>query len=638
MCGLAGVIVHASSVRPVLATAQAMADALVHRGPDDAGSWQDERGRIAMAHRRLSIFDLSSAGKQPMTSPDGRWVGVFNGAIYNYRDLKRDLQDAGIVFRTATDTEVLLAAVQCWGVGAALARLVGMFAFALFDTQARRLTLARDRAGQKPLYVGRIGPDIAFASELKAFMAVPGFTRRIDPAAARLYAEYGCVPAPHSIFADVQHLRPGYFADIDVDRDEPGELVQAAYWSRAAFRPVPAMSEADARRGAEALLAEAVKSQMIADVPLGAFLSGGIDSTAVVALMQEQASQPVRTFTIGSDDPVLDESAPARAVARHLGTDHTELRVNGADALAVVERLSEIYDEPLADASQIPTVLIAERARRHVTVALTGDGGDENFGGYTRHLYASRLQRLSRVLPLFARQALADIGTALPRQAWVWLEHLGGPTRLADKVGKALRGLPAGSPDELYAALVRVWSVRPLVQSTDSPPWTGGMKGEAAQRDIADVFMVLDFVGYLPNDVLTKVDRATMAVALEARAPLLDHRVVEFMAGVPAELKLRGGVSKRILREIVASRIPAALIDRPKAGFDVPIGPWLRGPLRDWAAALLDPPALNRTGMFETDAVARAWRRHQSGHADLSAELWCVLMFQAWAARYRATF
>lgn len=617
-----------------------MTSRLVHRGPDDAGLWQDTGAGIALGHRRLSIIDTTSAGHQPMQSASGRFVIVFNGEIYNFRDIRAQLEALGVVFRTQSDTEVLLAALEQWGIRDALQRLVGMFAFALWDGRDRSLTLARDRAGEKPLYWGLLDGNLCFASELKAFRIVPGFAGEVDRHALSLFMKYAYVPAPRSIYRSVHKLPPGHLATIRRAAGGDLKVDVTRYWSLGSLSDRPAVSYEDARREAEHLLNRSVREQMVADVPLGAFLSGGIDSTAIVALMQENSNRKVKTFSLGSSESAYDESKFAAAIAQRLGTDHTELRVSPSEALQVVPELGGLYDEPFADSSQIPTVLVARLARRDVTVALSGDAGDEVFGGYNRYLFAPRVWSATGRWPASLRRgvgaALSQPSPASWDRAAALLSRVAGrpPVRLfGEKMAKIARAIPAATPRELYERLASCWVDPPVV--SDSPA-EGASWFEvppaltAGDGRFVDLMMYLDFVTYLPDDILVKVDRACMSASLEGRVPILDHRLVDFMSGLPTSYKLGPSGSKSILRDIVYSRVPREMLDRPKTGFGVPIDTWMRGPLRDWAESLLDEPTLSAEGFFDSVKVRAAWQQHLSGERLRHHEIWAVLMFQAW--------
>jgi asparagine synthase (glutamine-hydrolysing) len=621
-----------------------MADTLVHRGPDDAGVWCDADAGVALAHRRLSILDLSPAGHQPMDSADGRYTIVFNGEIYNFEDLRGELEHAGVapVWRGHSDTEVVLAAVSAWGLGKSLAQLVGMFAFALWDRATRSLHLVRDRMGEKPLYYGWARDVFSFGSELKALKAAPQFDATVDRDALASFVGCGWVPAPHSIYRDAKKLPPGTSLTLS-----PHDVASRAwpeprpYWSLtqavSAGREAPFQgSEADAVAALDQALRTAVRGQMVADVPLGAFLSGGIDSSTVVALMQAQSARPVRTFSIGFRESDYDEADQARAVARHLGTDHTDLYVTPRDALAVVPRLPRIYDEPFADASQVPTFLVAELARKHVTVSLSGDGGDELFGGYSRYAWGAALHaRLGR-LPVALRSIAAKALTSLSPGAWDRLFRAASPVLPAaarqrlpgDKLHKLAGALPYRSTADLYARLLALWPGSVALGAGESP--ARRQMPQDAQLDVAETMMLADAKTYLPDDILVKVDRAAMAVSLETRVPMLDHRVVELAWRLPAQLKIRGTRGKHILRSVLARYVPPELTERAKMGFSVPLDDWLRGPLRDWAEALLEPARLRREGFLDAAPIRARWQEHLSGARNRQQSLWAILMFQAW--------
>jgi asparagine synthase (glutamine-hydrolysing) len=634
MCGISGFLAGGELPAEHSRTLDAMTNALAHRGPDDRGTWADEAAGVALGHRRLSIIDLSPEGHQPMHSASGRYVIVFNGEIYNYRELAAELRTIGIGFRGHSDTEVMLAAVEQWGFEQALRRANGMFAIAMWDRADRRLHLARDRVGKKPLFYGWAGSTLLFGSELKALIQYPEFAPRVDPGALALFLRHDYVPAPWSILQGVYKLLPGTVLSLD-----RGDAVRGAAshspraQSRHYWDPLEVLgnslasrvrcSATEARKELDGLLRDAVALRMHADVPLGAFLSGGTDSSTVVALMQAQASRPVRTFSIGFDDPRHDEAGRARAVARHLGTDHTELYVSGVDALSLVPELPRMFDEPFADSSQIPTALVARLARRHVTVALSGDGGDELFCGYGRYMRALRVWRWHRRIPRLLRSALlAPLGGHADREA--------RDSRLAQLAGE----LATDSAAAIYLNRVSRWRfpdnvvrgahehVTPFTDATLRP----------ATDDTAHALMYLDFVTYLPEDILAKVDRTTMAVALEARAPLLDYRVVEYAFRLPLSMKLRGGEQKWLLRQVLRQYLPEALVDQPKRGFGAPVDGWLRGPLREWATELLDPARLAREGHFEVAPVSAIWNEFLAGRRKWHTHLWNILMFQEWLA------
>lgn len=642
MCGLAGFLnlnggFHADTARTVVL---AMAATLRHRGPDDEGVWLDEQAGIALSHRRLAILDLSPAGHQPMVSACGRYVVAFNGEIYNHRELRGDLRD--VAWRGHSDTETLLAAVAHWGVEGALERFTGMFAFALWDRQERALHLARDRFGEKPLYYGRMGNALLFGSELKALRCHPAWRGEIDRNTLALYLRHNHIPAPYSIYRGISKLPPGALLTLGVETW--GEAVPRSWWSARAQAESGVAhpfvgSEGEALERLDELLRAAVRGQMAADVPLGAFLSGGVDSSLVVALMQAQAERPVKTFTIGFSEAQYNEAHHARAVARHLGTEHTELLVTPDQARAVIPLLPEIYDEPFADSSQIPTFLVAQLARSHVTVSLSGDGGDELFGGYNRYLWADAIWRKVRWLPGMGRRALGALLSALPPHAWDGLFRLLPPALQqqtpGDKLHKLAEILAADSPEQVYLNLVSQWKTPAAVVLGSREPLTAltDPAQGAALTDFISRMMLLDTVSYLPGDILVKLDRAAMAVSLETRVPLLDHRVAEFAWSLPRALKIRDGQGKWPLRQLLYRHVPETLIERPKMGFGVPVGAWLRGPLINWAEDLLDESRLREEGFFDPAQIRRKWQVHLSGRRNEQHALWNVLMFQEWLAR-----
>jgi asparagine synthase (glutamine-hydrolysing) len=653
MCGFAGLIdlerrTTEQAMRVVIAR---MASTLRHRGPDDAGIWVDAAAGVALGHRRLSILDLSSAGHQPMVSASGRHVLVFNGEIYNFQQLRCELDRAtrgALYFHGHSDTEVMLAALEHWGVQRAISRMNGMFAFALWDRRERVLYLGRDRLGEKPVYYGWTGKTFLFGSELKALRCYPDFSAEINRQALALYLRHNCIPAPHTIYEGIYKLPPATI--LAVSGDAAATAVPAPYWSlkdvvqRGVADPFSG-SEQDAIEELEALLRDAVKIRMLTNVPLGAFLSGGVDSSAVVALMQAQSEQPVKTFTIGSCEPDYDEAADARAVARHLGTQHTELYVTPAEAMALIPRLPEIYDEPFADSSQIVTFLVAELARHYVTVGLSGDGGDEVFGGYNRHVWNGRIWNSIKWAPLNARRAAARAIRQVSPYKWQKLfQSLSAvlPRSLMQrqfgyKFHKLAGVLPASSPQAMYLTLASHWLEPQSVVLGGKEPETLLTRTDAWPQlpDLAQEMMFLDAATYLPDDILTKVDRATMAVSLEARVPLLDHRVVEFAWRLPNHLKLHDGRGKVILRRMLNRYVPSELIDRPKSGFGIPLDTWLRGPLRDWVESLLDESRLRSEGFFNPRPIREYWTQHLAGNCDWQYPLWDVLMFQAWLSSQR---
>ncbi|MBJ9615514.1 asparagine synthase (glutamine-hydrolyzing) [Burkholderia multivorans] len=654
MCGIDGflnsVAFDEETARGTLAR---MTASLAHRGPDAQGLWVDPAAGIALGHRRLAIVDLSVHGRQPMASACGRYVMVFNGEIYNHRELRAQLERVGRApaWRGHSDTEVLLAAFAAWGVDATLRRATGMFALALWNRESRVLTLARDRIGEKPLYYGRIGDALVFASELKALRAYPGFDGEIDRDALCLYLRHSAVPAPHTIYRGIRKLPPGSWIQFEHAQDTPRIRT---YWALehaidAGHHEPFAGTAAEAVDRLDTVLRQAVARQMEADVPLGAFLSGGVDSSAIVALMQAQSAAPVDTFTIGFHEAGYDEAGYAKAVARHLGTRHTELYVTADHALDVVPKLPAIYDEPFSDASQIPTFLVAELTRRHVKVSLSGDGGDELFGGYTRYFLTPRLWRKLHRVPAAVRTRIAgalhalrpdhaDQLAAVAQGAWGAGELRESPTRIGDRLHKLGHVMTADSRIGLYRLLMSsVHHPERIALAGHEPPTPlDTVSAWPAHLSFAEQAMAIDTLTYLPTDILTKVDRAAMAVSLETRMPFLDHHVVEFAWRLPASLRLPEGQSKALLRQLLDRYVPTELIDRPKQGFCAPIDHWLRGALRDWADALLQPSRLRDEGFFDAAAVERLWRQHQTGRMNWQHQLWTVLMFQAWLDAQRA--
>jgi len=645
MCGIAGYF--GSPFEPVegRAALERMTSELHHRGPDDAGYWLDAEAGIALGHRRLAIVDLSPAGHQPMMSASGRYVLAFNGEIYNYRQLRGEIEQTGAApaWRGHSDTEVALAAIECWGLLAALQRFNGMFAIALWDREARCLHLARDRMGEKPLYYGWMGRTLLFGSELKALRQHSHWRGEIDRDALAAFVRHGYVPGSQAIYRGVYKLPPGHYLTLASGGGEAGEPV--AYWNareRAEAGALqPFSGDADEAVGAlDKLLRDAVALRMEADVPLGALLSGGIDSTTVVALMQAQASRPVRTFSIGFHEEGFNEAQHAAEVARHLGTEHTELYVTPQQAMDVIPRLPALYDEPFADSSQIPTFLVSELTRQHVTVALSGDGGDELFCGYKRYdMMASLWGRVGRVpspLRAVAAGAIRAVPTTVLDRCGKPLDALfrryGRAGRAGDKLHKLAALLACRSPEEMYRGLLSQWPQPDLlVPGAVEPPGSFSSASDWPRlQDMVQRLMYADALGYLPDDILVKVDRASMGVSLEARVPLLDHRLVEFAWSLPASLRARDGAGKWPLRQVLYRYVPRDIMDRPKMGFGVPIADWLRGPLRDWAEVLLAENRLRAEGYLAPTLVRQRWNEHLSGQRNWSASLWSVLMFQAW--------
>ena len=644
MCGIAGFIDSGRrrNEESLRSKALCMAQALLHRGPDSGGTWVDPDSGVAFAHRRLAIVDLSPLGHQPMTSRCGRFILVFNGEIYNHRDIRQELEGLTSTFSGTSDTEVMLEAISRFGLEGAIARFNGMFAFALWDRSERKLHLARDRFGEKPLYYGWAGQTFLFASELKAFKCHDHFRPSLDQRALNQYLRLGYIPSPLSVYRDVFKLLPG--STIQIDPQEPGVLPAASrYWSatkvyaNGAANPFRG-TEAEALDTIESQLGDAVQLRMQADVPLGAFLSGGVDSSTVVALMQRRSSRPVKTFTIGFNTGPT-EAVYAREIARHLGTDHTEFEMSPKEALDVIPCLTTMYDEPFADSSQIPTYLVSALARRHVTVSLSGDGGDEIFSGYSRYKLAQWLQSYVRIWPRPLRIAAGEMLKRVPRGLSSFIAKLlaglaSGPVSPNDP-SDALRrlGTLIATDDALrtYLTVVSIW--KESVSAMDTPdaslldPEIAGHSSRGLVRDI----MWLDTILYLTDDILVKLDRASMAVSLESRVPLLDHRLFEFASRLPIGGRAAG--SKTLLKKVLHRHVPSKLLARPKMGFSMPISAWLRGPLRDWAEQLLGERALAESGCLNVPIVRDKWMRHLSGSQNFGNEIWVVLMLQAWLGR-----
>jgi asparagine synthase (glutamine-hydrolysing) len=636
MCGIAGLLDRRARLAPdrLARTVRAMTDAIAHRGPDGDGIWTDAEAGIGFGHRRLAIIDVSPRGAQPMESACGRYVATYNGEIYNFAELRTELAAAGARFRGGSDTEVVLEGFVRWGVEATIARCVGMFAFALWDRQTRTLRLIRDRLGVKPLYYAHYDTRLLFASELKALRAVADWQPTLDRDALAGYVRHGYVAAPNTIYAQAKKLPAGHI----LEWTQGAEPRIAPYWDARAQASAgrtqwtqPRDDNATIDR-LEALLKDAVAKRMVSDVPLGAFLSGGIDSSLVVALMQAQSARPVKTFTIGFGEAGYDEATHAKAVAAHLGTEHTELYVEPRHALDVVPKLADMYDEPFADSSQIPTFLVAEMTRRHVTVALSGDGGDELFAGYNRYVWAETLWSWIARMPSPLRRAAAAAAECVPGG----LARLLPVVRPHEKLAKVAEILRLDGIDSVYRRLVSQWpDPARLVRSGREP--SGPLWDSGLARDFPEPItrmQMIDTLTYLPDDILAKVDRATMAVGLESREPLLDHRLLEFAWTLPPSFKLRDGQGKWPLRRVLERYVPRALFERPKMGFGVPIDSWLRGPLRDWAEDLLDAKTLESDGLFDPAPVRAAWAAHLAGTREMHYPLWVVLMFQAWKRRW----
>jgi len=634
MCGITGFLQQPEKQEILNQTITSMTDSLIHRGPDDGGIWVDEVRGVGLGNRRLAILDLSLAGHMPMVSKCGQYVLAYNGEIYNFVELRNELEPEGYSFRSQTDTEVILEGCIRWGIEATLEKLNGMFAFALWDRTLQSLTLARDRMGIKPLYYGWSEGTFLFGSELKALHHHPNFSKSLNRNVIASYLRYSYTPEPHSIYENIYKLPPGHFITINQLTDQPEPV---AYWDiqkvtqQSNSQPFTG-NESEAIQAFDTLLKDAVKKRMVADVPLGAFLSGGVDSSTIVALMQAQSKKPVKTFTIGFQEKAFDESAHAKAVATHLGTDHTELRMTAEQAQAVIPNLATMYDEPFADVSQIPTFLVSELTRKHVTVSLSGDGGDELFAGYSRYL----LRKLLHV-PSFVRLIGSKTMQSLSTDQW---DRLFKPMKQislpGDKLHKLSEIVDKPAFADMYRSLISNCK-SPEDMLIDASEPSASMTNQSQWQTFDDPIkqmMYLDLLTYLPDDILTKVDRASMAVSLEARVPLLDHRVVEFAWTIPLKWKIQQKQTKWLLRQVLYQYVPKDLIERPKMGFGVPIGDWLRGPLRDWAEDLLDENRLRREGIFQATPIHVRWQEHLSGKRNWQNHLWDVLMFQAWYSQW----
>ncbi len=629
MCGIAGWIDARRMMEPDAARAllAEMSATLVHRGPDDAGQWLDPAARVALGHQRLSIIDLTASGHQPMVSRSGRWILTYNGEVYNHGELRARLVAAGSSFRGHSDTEVIVEAIDRWGLAAAAAELIGMFAFAAWDRVERKLVLVRDRVGIKPLYYAQCGSTFLFGSELKALRRHPAFRPRLHRGAVALYLQHGYIPAPYSIYEGVFKLPPGTILEVVAD----GEVRKSSqvFWSLKDVvergRTVRfVQGEAEAEEQLDALIRDAVERRMVADVPVGAFLSGGIDSSTVVGHMQAASARPVRTFAIGFSEGEFNEAPYAREVARHLGTEHLEFIVRPEEARDVIPQLAGQYDEPFGDSSAIPTFLVSRLTRQHVKVCLSGDGGDELFGGYQRYAFIEAAFRQVRGWPGWMRAAAAVV---VPRLPWRYVSK-----RWERRARTLVDLMRMRTPQEMYGLLHTHWRhPHGVLKDCPLPPTLFHQPTDWPEtEDAIASMMFIDGMTYLPDDVLTKVDRASMAVGLEARVPLLDHRVIEFAWRLPMSFKRQGEQTKRILQRVLARYVPPSMFERKKAGFSIPIGAWLRGPLRDWAENLLSESRLEAGGLLRTAAVRRKWHEHLAGSSDWSPLLWDVLMLHDW--------
>jgi len=646
MCGIAGywstkINENAESVL------RRMTLAIAHRGPDADGAWLDIPRGVALGHRRLAIVDLTDAGRQPMCSADGRYTIVFNGEIYNFQELRQELESIGHKFRGHSDTEVMLAAFVQWGIDSSLKKFVGMFAFAVWDANEKTLTMARDRVGKKPLYYTFANGAFVFGSELKSLRAFPGLQLTIDRKALTKYLRFMYFPAPYTVYESVKKLEAAHWMTVGFRNGNVVELEKQCYWDAresqalAVSNPLDVSIE-EATNRLDHLLGNAVDLRMIADVPLGAFLSGGIDSSLVVAIMQAHSKQPVRTFTIGFHEAGFNEAMHAKAVASHLGTDHTEVYLTPRETFATIPLLPEMYDEPFADPSQIPTYLVSAVARRHVTVALSGDGGDEGFCGYGRYVHALQFWKRISHVPRHIRAAVGFGVSHIPERvidgALAPFRFLLPPTKRAGLGLKAHRHadrFASDSPESLYRHLMSYWlnPDKVVVDGSDSWVVTDRSPANIDSASFANLMMLTDTLNYLTDDILVKVDRASMAVSLEVRAPLLDHRILEFAWRLPFRYKMQGTQGKIVLREVLQKYVPKELFDRPKVGFGVPLNEWLRGPLRDWAEELLGERRLKAEGYFHPKPIRTVWAEHLAGHGEWGYRLWGVLMFQAWLER-----
>jgi asparagine synthase (glutamine-hydrolysing) len=652
MCGIVGMIQPSLSRDRWVNTLNNMAQTLSHRGPDDDGIWFDAESGIGLGHRRLSIIDLSVEGHQPMTSESGRYVIVFNGEIYNFKNLRKSLQHEQVQWRGNSDTEVMLAAFDRWGIKKAVEQFIGMFAFAVWDNQEKLLFLCRDRLGIKPLYFSRIPNGLLFGSELKPIIKHPDFKTKINIDALALFFRHSNIPAPYSIFQDTWKLLPGTILCVSPAEFQKGSWnpEPKAYWSASDVaedgqKNMLSINFQDAVEQLDFLLRDAIGLRMISDVPLGAFLSGGVDSSTIVALMQAQSSRKIKTFSIGFHETGYNEAGYAKKIAEHLGTDHTELYVSPEDALQVIPELPNLYDEPFSDSSQIPTYLLSKLTREHVTVCLSGDGGDEVFGGYNRHFLWESIWNVIKLIPASARAATARAIQTIPPVMWDKLAYALLPVlpekfkldTPGDRIFKLSEAIASKTPELMYRSFISHWKHPEILVSGSHEPATKvtDENNTLNFNDFTHKMMYLDQVTYLPDDILTKVDRASMGVSLETRVPILDHRVVEYAWRLPLEMKVQNRQGKRILREVLYKYVPKSLIERPKTGFAIPLDTWLRGPLRDWAESLLDKRRMKEEGLLNIELIHNKWAEHLSGKKNRQHEIWDILMFQAWKKQYK---
>lgn len=645
MCGIAGFWDFSKNLSRENASSilEAMNDTLKERGPDAYGAYMNEKSGVALGHRRLSIVDLSEAGAQPMHSQSGRYTIVFNGEVYNANRLRPELLAKGYRFKGTSDTEVMLACIEEYGLKNALEYFMGMFAFALFDHDEHLLHLVRDRLGVKPLYFGMMGGTLLFSSQPKAFYGHPAFKAQVNKDTLGTFFSYNYIPSAECIFAGIEKVQPGEIVSINQEKNVQKEM----YWSlenAANQTPLQFQSDEDAMDALEKLLGDAVRLRMVADVPLGAFLSGGIDSSLVVALMQKQSTDPIKTFSIGFEHKDFDEALYARDVAKHLKTDHTEWYMSEKDALSIIPDLPIFFDEPFADSSQIPTLLVSRLARKHVTVALSGDGGDEFFSGYTRYHVCEKFWKTYTWMPRPLRHALSKMIQRIPEKQW---DRVGSMLPIGslkkgfgEKISRFHSILNAHDRGALFDALIRSWPTKDVERMLPSHKnnffdsvWNRFSPMNGA-KNFTTHMQLFDAVAYLPDDILTKVDRASMAVSLEARGPLLDHRIAEFAFALPMHYKNRNGTPKWLLRKVLSRHLPETLFDRPKQGFGVPLYDWIRGPLRPWAEDLLSPHKLEKNGIEDTRGITHRFNELISGKRNHSHSLWSILMYQAWCEKY----
>ena len=646
MCGINGFYSKSSSTFDNVIVK--MNSAISHRGPDTNGAWLDKNSGIVLGHQRLSIIDLSASGNQPMRSSSGQFTITYNGEVYNHLEIRKELEksNSNLKWRGFSDTETLLEAIDFWGIEKSLQKIDGMFAFGLWNQKTRSLVLARDRIGEKPLYFGWQGKGenkvFLFGSELKALKVHPEFDGAINRDAIALQLRHNCIPAPYSIYNDIYKLLPGHYLQLN-EYDLEKNLLPSPkkYWSlidcathgnNNQFK----LSNEEIQKDLEIHLKNSVKKQMISDVPLGAFLSGGIDSSTVVALMQSQSKHPVKTFTIGFSENDYNETQYAKKIAKHLGTNHSELYVSSKTAMEVIPKLPTIYDEPFSDSSQIPTFLVSQLAKQHVKVALSGDGGDELFCGYTRHAISKKFFNISRLIPLSFRKIISDGIKSVPSHNWnrlsKFLPGLNNYSKLGDKIHKGADILNARTLFDIYYMLCSHWQnpTKTVINSKEPGTFLTKFRPKLKGLNSQQQMMVLDFITYLPNDILVKVDRAAMSASLETRVPFLDHKLIEYVWKIPHSLKFRNGSGKWILKQILSQYVPKNLTERPKMGFEIPIGFWLRGPLRDWAENLLNQKRLKQERYFNPELIRDKWAEHLSGKKNWQYDLWDILMFQAW--------